>query len=311
MPRPAVGSGLARHSTLIAKDGTERSIIDSAAPIRDTDGTTLGVVLVFRDVTEQRQAEAEVERLHREVNDRADYLQALMDILPVGVAVAHDPDCRTITINPGFAELLGLPDGLNVSRTGPKAQAPDAILRNAREVDPAELPMHVAAARKAKVSGQEVDVRLADGRLIHLLVNAVPLLDGDGQVKGSLGVHVDITGRKRAEEARERAKEAAETASRYKDRFLAALSHELRTPLTPALLTVSALEGDPKLHPDLRDDIRTVRRNVELEARLIDDLLDLTRISRGRIDLKAETADVHSLIHHAVNICRADSKRRG
>jgi PAS domain S-box-containing protein len=103
----------------------------------------------------------------------------------------------------------------------------------------------------------------------------------------------------------------AEAASRAKDRFLAALSHELRTPLTPVLLRVAALAGSSELPRALRDDLRMIQRNVELEAKLIDDLLDLTRITRGKLSLHFEVVDVHEVLEHVVEICReeAGSKR--
>lgn len=95
----------------------------------------------------------------------------------------------------------------------------------------------------------------------------------------------------------------AEAASKAKDHFLAALSHELRTPLTPVLMKVSALAQSPDLPESLRADLRMIRRNVELEAKLIDDLLDLTRVSRGKLALHFEVTDVHSLLEHVVAIC--------
>ncbi|HEV2851280.1 MAG TPA: ATP-binding protein [Thermoanaerobaculia bacterium] len=98
----------------------------------------------------------------------------------------------------------------------------------------------------------------------------------------------------------------AEAASKAKDHFLAALSHELRTPLTPVLMKVSALAQSPDLPEPVRADLRMVQRNVELEAKLIDDLLDLTRVSRGKLILHFEVTDVHALLEHVVAICSED-----
>ena len=103
-----------------------------------------------------------------------------------------------------------------------------------------------------------------------------------------------------------RARLDAEAASEAKDNFLAALSHELRTPLTPVLMTATSLEADMSLPPSVRQDLAILRRNVELEARLIDDLLDLTRIVRGKIELRSELVDVHAVLVDALSICRSD-----
>ena len=106
------------------------------------------------------------------------------------------------------------------------------------------------------------------------------------------------------------AKEAADEANAAKDQFLAALSHELRTPLTPVLLAAESLEANPNLPAELHDDVQAIRRNVQLEARLIDDLLDLTRISRGKLALQAQICDVHSLLAAAVAVCKGDIAAR-
>jgi PAS domain S-box-containing protein len=103
-----------------------------------------------------------------------------------------------------------------------------------------------------------------------------------------------------------RARAAAEAANDAKDAFLAALSHELRTPLTPVLMAVGSLEADPALPDTIRHELQLLRRNVELEARLIDDLLDITRIARGKVELKLDVVDVHGVLAAAIDICRSD-----
>src|SRR5438552_3564922 len=95
-----------------------------------------------------------------------------------------------------------------------------------------------------------------------------------------------------------------------KDQFLAMLSHELRTPLTPVLASALALESEPGLPKDIQESLQMIRRNVELEARLIDDLLDLTRIDRGKIQLNFEVVDAHTLLENALDICQAEIDRK-
>ena len=103
--------------------------------------------------------------------------------------------------------------------------------------------------------------------------------------------------------AAQQAKEQAEQANRAKDQFLAMLSHELRTPLSPVLSTVSLLESDESTPSHVRAALQMIHRNVELEARLIDDLLDLTRVSKGKLQLNLEVVDAHALIRSALEIC--------
>ncbi len=107
------------------------------------------------------------------------------------------------------------------------------------------------------------------------------------------------------------AKETAEAATRAKDQFLAVLSHELRTPLNPALMAATILESDPDMPAKFREDVAMIRRNVELEARLIDDMLDITRIARGKLTLSRRLIDAQEIVRHAVQTCQAEAIEKG
>jgi signal transduction histidine kinase len=108
----------------------------------------------------------------------------------------------------------------------------------------------------------------------------------------------------------EAARREAEAASQAKDDFLAALSHELRTPLSPVLMSAEEMECDPRLPDDVRSEFAMIRRNIELEARLIDDLLDLTRIRRGLLQIDDRLCDVHELLRRAEEIVRSDIRSK-
>lgn len=148
-----------------------------------------------------------------------------------------------------------------------------------------------------------------DQTVIPVSVSVSPIRDATGRLVGAAKIVRDISERKEAERQLRLAKEAAEEASLAKDRFLAVLSHELRTPLTPALLTSQAL-GRRDLPEDLHRAIELIRRNVELEALLVDDLLDVTRITHGKLELKRQPVDLHRLVESAVEICRGEAVAR-
>ncbi len=150
----------------------------------------------------------------------------------------------------------------------------------------------------------EYRLRRADGAYRWFKTRGVPLRDEQGRPMKWFGTSTDIHDRKRFEQELKDAKESAEAANNAKDQFLAVLSHELRTPLTPVLSTVQAIESEPSLPADLRPSIDMIKRNVELEARLIDDLLDLTRISRGKIEFNTQVVDAHRSMLDAIDICR-------
>lgn len=120
-------------------------------------------------------------------------------------------------------------------------------------------------------------------------------------------VVTDLTAQKEKEDLR-LAKEVAERSNAAKDDFLAALSHELRTPLTPALMAATVLEKDTGLPESARSDIALIRRNIELEARLIDDLLDLTLITHGKLLLQTEEINLHASLNRAIEICQGDAR---
>lgn len=149
----------------------------------------------------------------------------------------------------------------------------------------------------------ESDLHCAGHRVlpVNLTASRLPL---EGQDVMCLVV-TDLTTQKEQSEL-QLAKELAEKANIAKDAFLAALSHELRTPLTPVLLAVGSLENDRSFSVSLRQQFSMVRRNVELEARLIDDLLDLTRIARGKLELQTGDVDFRDVLNLAVDICKPE-----
>ncbi|TLD69384.1 response regulator [Phragmitibacter flavus] len=136
-----------------------------------------------------------------------------------------------------------------------------------------------------------------DGTELPVDDSGAPIRDQHGNLHGVVLVFRDFTQHRQLETSLRSAKEAAETANDTKDNFLAALSHELRTPLTPVVATLAGWETDPALPGTLLPTVQMMRRNIELEARLIDDLLDLTRIVKGKLPLNLEPVDLHQLIH--------------
>jgi two-component system CheB/CheR fusion protein len=135
-----------------------------------------------------------------------------------------------------------------------------------------------------------------------------------------IGVIREITERKKFEEqlrghqqelqsalaAAELARDQAEAAGRAKDQFLAVLSHELRTPLTPVLMAVSAISSEQGLSQDVLTALDMIQRNIKVEAHLIENLLDLTRITRKKVELQLEQLDVHIALEQALKTCQPE-----
>jgi hypothetical protein len=136
------------------------------------------------------------------------------------------------------------------------------------------------------------------------------VLNEEGHPIHSVGVATDVTASRLAADELRKLKESAERANRAKDHFLAVLSHELRTPLTPVLATVQDMLRDRGIPSEMAERLDIIHRNVELEARLIDDLLDLTRISRGKMELQRSDVDVHQILEHALRTCDEDFRSK-
>jgi PAS domain S-box-containing protein len=171
-----------------------------------------------------------------------------------------------------------------------------------------EIYRAIRGESQGAMNVDNVDVPIGD-RWFHLSSN--PVVGPNGEFDGTVCTISDITERKHAEQELKEAKDVAEAADRAKDQFLAVLSHELRTPLTPVMTAVQAIQEERSLPPDVRTYLEVIKRNVELEARLIDDLLDLTRIARNKLQLDLEIADAHGLIGYVIRMCEDDIRAKG
>ncbi len=177
------------------------------------------------------------------------------------------------------------------------------------EVD-AAIATAISPEGSGKYNIEYRTVGLHDGIVRWIAAAGRVIRDPDNDILRFMGTTIDITSRKLADTALREAKAQADAANAAKDRFLATLSHELRTPLTPILMCLSFRATQDDLPPDLQDDLAMIRRNVELEARLIDDMLDLTRVAHGKMELRLEMVDCHEIIEATRNICEASTAAR-
>jgi PAS domain S-box-containing protein len=197
---------------------------------------------------------------------------------------------------------------------------PKSMVNEARwdlYLHPDDLPRAYERWREAISTGCdyviEFRVRRADGQYRWFLVRAMPIRDAAFNITRWFGTCTDIHDQKRLLAENENlltserlARAEAETANKAKDKFLAVLSHELRTPLSPVLLSVAAMEIDEDLPFKFREDVAMIRRNIDLETKLIDDLLDLSRVTSGKLRLVMQPVRVHDLLRHVVRSSVSD-----
>lgn len=184
------------------KDGQPVAVSLTCSPIRDSAGQIVGISQIVRDISEQKQAEAKIRQLNLELQSRVAELETVLDTVPVAIAIAHDRECRVIRMNRAGESLLGIPPGSNASKSGDQRdRLPFKVFRGGRELAVDELPMQCAARNAKPVREIEAEILRDDGRRITLYEYASPLFDEEGLVRGAVGVFVNITERKRTEEA--------------------------------------------------------------------------------------------------------------
>ena len=330
------GTNLALDVRLRRGDGAYRWHLVRASPIRDLAGAVLKWLGTCTDIDDQKRAEgmlaflAEVSTLLASSLDFETTLAAI-----ARMAVPHVADwCAVDMLEPGGAirrlavahvDPSKVELGWDVARRYPPSlgdpRVPLRVLQTgkaelATEVDDEVLaasardPEHLAMLRAQGCTSSIVAALAARGRTLGVISFAmaesgrrytladIPLVE---DLARRAGMAVDNA---RLYREAHQAREEAEAANRAKDRFLAVLSHELRTPLTPVLAEVSAMLDEPSTPESVRPLLEMTRRNVELEARLIDDLLDVNRIIQGKLRLDRKVVDAHCLILEALDICR-------
>src|SRR5213593_2418655 len=229
------------------------------------------------------------------LHETAEQFQILVDSVEEYAIYLLDPNGNVMTWNTGAEKIKGYSSDEIIGKNFASFYTADDVAagrpqRNLRE-----------ASRRGYIRDQGLRVR-KDGSTFEAEVILTVLRNDQGKLRGYSKVTRDITDQIRSREF-EAEKIAAQKASKAKDDFLAALSHELRTPLTPALAAATYLEENAeKIPQEFVEDVQLIKRNVKLQARLIDDLLDLTRITRGRLRIDLENCDAHIIINNAIDI---------
>ena len=318
------------------KDGTLFDVSLTVSPIRDESGRIIGASKIGRDISERVRSE----RRRSAQYAVASLLAGSFSLAEIGPPVIQtiaasgnwvagsiwlcDADCETlrctntwhtggsrlekfeqVTLTTPLANAVGLPGRVVVSHE------PTWINDVTRDDN---FP-RIAAAVQAGLRGAFAFPLRAHAKIVgvlELFSTEVARPDEDlFQMVNALGSQIGLfIHRQQIGEELQHQKEAAETANAAKDRFLATLSHELRTPLTPVLIWAGGMVNEAGLPPEIDEGLRMICRNIELEARLIDDLLDLTRITRGKLQLHLRTVDAHELLQHAMDIVRDDLASR-
>jgi PAS domain S-box-containing protein len=283
--------GLGNHTVLVSKNGTEIPIDDSGAPIRDEAGNIVGVVLVFRDVTETR----------RDVEARL-RLAAIVESSDDAI-IGQTLDGGISSWNKGAERLFGYTALEIIGR-------PLSVLVPGDHPD--ELPVIMEKIKRGEyIEHFETERVRKDGSRMQMSLTISPVRNAEGEIIGASKIARDITERKRAERALRRSEagfrqlaEALKEEDRRKNEFLALLAHELRNPLAPLRngLEVLRLAGNAGRSGE---EARTMmERQLQQLVRLVDDLLDLSRISQGKIGLRKAPLTLRAAVVSAIESSR-------
>jgi PAS domain S-box-containing protein len=293
----------------IRKDGTRVPIELLVHMVPGPDGEPKFYYSFLNDITERRRAE-------QELRDSEQRMRLATEATAVGIW-EWNVITNQIHWDAQMFRIYGIDptrDGFVIYQTWAGAVVPEDLSEQERQLQET-IRQRGHGAREFRIQ------RAHDGAIRHIQAVETVRVNAAGEAQWVVGTNLDITARKEDEERLKQlvalaerrsgelaaAKSAAEAANNAKDHFLAVLSHELRTPLTPVLAMSMMLEGEPGLAPAHREMIQTIRRNVELEARLIDDLLDITRITRNKLELNVRRVDVHKKIENVIAICADDA----
>ena len=294
--RQAINTAIAEKSLLEMEhrvrrpDGSIGWTLSRAVPILDASEEVTAWFGAASDITERKRAEEAVARL-------AAIVECSYDAL-----LSEDLDGIVTSWNRAAEQLFGYGAdemiGTSILRLIPEAGHAAAL----------ELKRQILSGPRGGTF--ESTRRAKDGREFQASITISPMTDAAGTIIGTSRAIRDITERQLAADGLREAKEAAESANRSKDRFLAALSHELRTPLTPVLLVSEVHAKSTKHSAELREDFEMIHRNIVLEAQLIDDLLDVSRIQQGKMRFDFDLVDVHEGIARALEMLRSEIEEK-
>ncbi len=270
-------SGYVIEKRYVRKDGSEVWVRNSVAVLCDAEGKSQSMVAVVIDVTESKRAE-----------ERVRFQAHLLDAVGQA-AIATDPDGKIIYWNHYAETLYGWTGAEALGRSIVEVVADRTMKEQAVEI--------MSLLRAGQSWSGEFLVRHRSGRTFPAFVTDTPIFDSEGCLQAIIGVSTDITERKRVEEA-------LRDADRRKDEFLATLAHELRNPLAPIRNSLHILRLSSGIDPATERVCEMMERQVGHLVRLVDDLMEVSRITRGQVELRTEPVELAAVLRSAVEASR-------
>ncbi|MDH3972951.1 MAG: transporter substrate-binding domain-containing protein [Deltaproteobacteria bacterium] len=269
-----------QEMVITSREGTKRTVVASGQAMIDEKGRKLGAVVSMQDITDRRKVEGALKQSEQ-------LLQMVIDTVPV-VLVMKDRDGRHLLVNRNFEEVTGVKREAAIGKVDADIFPPHAAAK-IREFDEKLI-------KEGKENFQEEEVPAPDGRVHTFYSRKVPVFDEENKVTGLVLASLDITEKKRVERELLIAKEEAEAANQAKSTFLANMSHELRTPLNAILGFSEMLGYDSHIKASQKEKLHIIRRSGEHLLDMINDVLDLSKIEAGKVEIENSPFDLHAML---------------
>ncbi|MCK9389947.1 MAG: response regulator [Syntrophales bacterium] len=291
--------GLANHTVLIARDGSECAIADSCAPIRGHDGQVVGAVLVFRDVTKEYAAQ-------QALRDQQFYTRSLIES-NIDALMTTDPSGIITDVNQQMVVLTGCT----------RDELIGTPFKNYfTDPERAETSIRLVLSEK-KVTDFELTARARDGKETVVSYNATIFYDGDGKLQGMFAAARDVTARKLLDQILleknielTKAQAEAEKANHAKSDFLSNMSHEIRTPMN-AIIGMSHLALKTEMTPHQRDYLKKIQRSGRHLLNIINDILDFSKIEADKLTVEHTEFELEKVLDNVANLIAEKTSAKG
>jgi len=290
------------HGKTKAQLNVGRDWIASYYPLKDADGTVLGVNVVVQDITDLKQAQTEREQLLRLLEMERRFLEQILQQLPAGVAIADVPSGKLLFHNDEAIRLLRHP--MLTTGTYEGYTHYGALHADGQSYRPEEYPIARSVVQGEVVKAEEMTYRRGDGTKTIFSVSAAPIVDSSGNRIAAVSTFEDISERKQIEADRAQLLAAAEVANRSKDDFVAMVAHELRSPMNSIVGWAKLLQSRHFDASTTQKALDTIVRNTQTQLQLVEDLLDVSRIVHGTLQLTMAPVNLAEIIEAAIETVR-------
>ncbi|HEY9736646.1 MAG TPA: PAS domain-containing protein, partial [Trichocoleus sp.] len=293
------------RGTTRANPDVEHDWIASYYPLKEANGRALGVNVVVQDVTAAKQALAEREQLLRQIEIERSFLEQTLQQMPLGVAIAAAPTGGLLFHNDEAVRLLRHP--IHAANADSEYAYCGGRYANGQPYAREDYPITRSALTGEVVKAEEMLYQRGDGTHTIFSVNAAPIVDQAEQRIAAVCTFEDISRRKQLEQEREQllaqaqtAQAEAEAANSSKDEFVSLVAHELRSPLTAIVGWINLLQTRSLDPATTKRALETIARNTHAQAKIIEDLLDISRVVRGTLHLAQIPINLADVVEAAI-----------